>query len=133
MLLSEGVVEIIELGRFVRTRMVTCGFVAPDSVFNLGVRFALIIRLSKNLRLRILFVLLVAWLFSLLKVVMTSVLLINLPVLKLRRLSFPHRRNLFSFEFLISSFSNLSVSLIYNIYLLIQVGIYLLNLRLSWY
>ena len=127
MLLSEGVVKIVKLGRFVRTRVVTCGFVAPDSVFDLGVRFALIFCLCKNLWLRIFFVLLVAWLFSLLKVVMTSVLLLNLSVLKLRRLSYLRYRNFFfPFKFLVSNFRNFSVGLIYDVYLLIQVGIYLL-------
>jgi hypothetical protein len=130
-LLSEGVVKIVKLCGFIWTRVATCRLISPNFVFDVSVCPALSFWLSKHLKLWILFVLLVALLFSLLKVIMTSVLLLNLSAFKLRRLSQLRHLNFFSFEFLISLLPNISVSLIYDVYLLIQIGIYLINLRLS--
>jgi len=78
-LLLERVVEVIKLGSFVWTGVVTWLVVCQNSIFGVSFRSALSFRLCKNLWFRVLFVLLVALLFNFLQVVMPLILLQNLP------------------------------------------------------
>ncbi len=74
-LLLKRVIKIVELGSFIWTRVVAGQVVCPNFIFDMRVCSALGLRLCNNLWSRVLFVLLVAQLFSLLHVIMSSGLL----------------------------------------------------------